>query len=750
MSRPLKTAIPAAVMGACTALLLSLGMALPSLGALFPQLALWPAVLLCGLFSLLIYGFFSVHLKFKWLLPLILLLGFGLWGALGGGPVFTAFQAVKAAFLSFQGVPEAALPYADAARLGLCLLFSLLGAALAWDRTLPLAVFVVLTVVAMAFVLSGQAGLLLYALPAAAGLLLLLADENGKRAVALLVAAVLTVTAFWTLPAKSPTVPALEQLAQDIRDFANDYLFFNEFRTSFSLVDEGYQPLRERLGGPAEPRNHAVMEVSTDRTVLLRGRTFNEYTGLNWIDTLNNRQYLYNASRTRSLRDELFDLNRPLSGVNIAAQPITVHMLGSSPTTLFAPARVQTLQLESKRMVLYYNQAAELFLTRDLAAGDTYSLTYLPYAPGSALTRQAVEASAGSTDPRYEQVARDYLTIPSHMHAQRELEDIVAQATAGAQSPYEKALGIQNYLRSHYTYTLQVRNPPEGVDFVAWFLIGEREGYCTYFASAMTMLCRIAGLPARYVTGYLAVPDENGVAVVAGRDAHAWTEVYLNGFGWLDFDATPRTDNDRSQDGDAPPSPDDQTPDATPSPSPSPSPSPEPTREPEDAPGDAPTPTPPPGGSDEAPTPTPEPSVPPQAQPDGSDPQPPFPWWIPLLILLLIALIVWRALATDPLRRAKRHPSRAADILFAAIQRFIACRGVTRQPQETLHDYALRADRTLSQGGLSPVSPLVHTYAAQVYGKHAAPVAPFRDCYIALRQAASPWTRFRLLLRRML
>lgn len=752
MSRPHKKNVEAAVMGYLTALLLGLGMALPLLGALFPQLALWPAMLLCALFSLLFYGFFSIHLKFKWLLPLILLPALGIWGALGGGPLFTAFQAVKAGFLSFQGVPEAALPYADAARMGLCLLFSLLGAALAWDRTLPLAAFVVPTVVGMAFVFSGQAGLLLYALPAAAGLLLLLADENGKRAVALAAAAVLTIGALFALPAHSPTVPALEQLAQDIRDFANDYLFFNEYRTSFSLADEGYQPMRDRLGGPADPRNHAVMEVSTDRTVLLRGRTYNEYTGLNWVDTLNSRQYLYSASGTRSLRDELFDLSRPLSGINIAAQPISIHMLGSSPTTLFAPARTQTLQLDSKRMVLYYNQAAELFLTRDLAAGDTYSLTYLPYAPGTSFTQQAVTASASLTDPRYEQVTRDYLTVPSHMHAQRELQEIVDQATVGAQSPYEMALGIQNYLRSHYAYSLDVQTPPEGVDFVAWFLIGERQGYCTYFASAMTMLCRIAGLPARYVTGYLASPDDNGVAVVAGRDAHAWTEVYLNGFGWLDFDATPRIDNDRAQDGDVPPPPGDQTPDAAPSPSPepSPSPSPEPTQEPEDASGDAPTPTPPPGGSDDAPTPTPEPSPPPQAQPDGNEPRPPFPWWIVLMILALIALIVWRILATDPLRRARRHPSRAADILFAAIQRFISCRGVTRQPQETLHDYALRADQALTRDGLSPITPLVNAYAAQLYGNHAAAVAPFQESYAALRQAAPLRVRFLLAVRRML
>ena len=764
MSRPLKNVLPAAVMGCCTALLLSLGMALPLLTALFPQQFPGPAILLCLVFSLGFYGLFSVPLRFKWILPLAAALLLGIWCAAGGGPVYTAFQAIKAGFLSFQGIPEAALPYADTARWAICLMLCLLGASLAWDRTLGLAVTVVTAVVGLSFVFSGGIQLLWYALPAAAGLLLLLAREEGRRLAALLVAAVLTLSAFFALPAPVPTARPLEQLAQDIRDYANDYLFFNEYRTSFSLADEGYQPLQDRLGGPAEPRNHQVMEVGTDRTVLLRGRTFNEYTGLNWQDSLNSRQYLYSASRTQSLRDELFDLTRPLSGVSVAPQTVTVHMLSASPTTLFAPARTRTLNLESRRMVLYYNQAAELFLTRDLAPGDAYSLTYLPYAPGNAQTEAAVSASAVLSDPRYDQAARDYLTVPQHMYAQKELQTIVAEATAGARTPYEQALGIQNYLRTHYAYSLDVSQPPEGVDFVAWFLIGERQGYCTYFATAMTMLCRIAGLPARYVTGYLAVPDDSGVAVVTGRDAHAWTEVYLNGFGWLDFDATPRTDNDRSTDGDAPPPdapPDENEPDAAPSPSPSPAPtpspdpspqpspepSPQPSPEPGEEPVDAPTPTPPPGAAD-APTPTPDPAIPPDAPPENA-PRPPFPWWI-LLLLATVGLITARFLLSLPLRRARRHPDRAAEILFDASARLLACRGVARQPQETLHAYAARADQALANDALPSIMPLADAYAAQLYGRHPAPVQPFRDAYAALHRAASPWARFRLALRRMM
>ena len=76
----------------------------------------------------------------------------------------------------------------------------------------------------------------------------------------------------------------------------------------------------------------------------------------------------------------------------------------------------------------------------------------------------------------------------------------------------------------------------EGVDFVAHFL-ETREGYCTYYASAMAVLARCCGLPSRYVTGYgLARDGESAYYAARGTSAHAWAEVYFHGVGWVPFD----------------------------------------------------------------------------------------------------------------------------------------------------------------------------------------------------------------------
>ena len=746
MSRPREGGVKAAVMQFFTVLLLSLGLSLTVFKALLPQQALWPAALLCALFSLALEGMALLPFKKKWILPTALLAALALWGALGGGPVHTAVQLVKASFLSLRGIPNAAAPYAAAARWTICLIFTLLSAALAWDDTLPLAVFSVVAILALIFIFSPQAQLLLYALPAAAGLLLMMAHGRLERLALLPLAALLALGAFFLTP-QPQTVPQLEKLATQLRQLVEDYLLFNEFRTSFSLATEGYQPLDNRLGGPADPQKHQVMEVTANRTLLLRGKTYNEYNGLNWYDTLSARRYLYASPRFAALRDELFDLTRPAQPGSLQPDTAHVRLLNHGTTTLFAPTHTRTVQTEGQRMVLYYNSASELFITRDLEEGDSYTLTFLPFQGGSRAVADAVAACARESDPHYQEVAADYLKLPRHI--QQEIFQIAQKAAGDAQTPYDQALNIMRYLRRNYKYNLQVKQPPEGVDFVAWFLIGEKEGYCTYFATAMTVLCRIAGIPARYVTGYIASP-EKGVALVTGEQAHAWTEVYLNGFGWLALDATPRGDEGQNSDPD--PSDDPAADGATPPPRSTPSPTPDastptpaPTAQPSDAPDDssAPpqsTPTPEPQSAN---TPTPPPADPLIGRGDS------FPWWIVLLLAAAIAGIAFRIWWMEPVRRAARKPEQGAEILFAAILALLERRGMKKMPQETLHEFAARAQERSSAGALPPLMPLADQLAAQVYGRHQADPTPFRITYQSLRAAAKPWTRLALALRRI-
>ncbi len=109
---------------------------------------------------------------------------------------------------------------------------------------------------------------------------------------------------------------------------------------------------------------------------------------------------------------------------------------------------------------------------------------------------------------------------------------------ANAQTPYEAAVAIEQYLESTKEYSLNVPNP-DG-EIADTFLFERQAGYCTYFATTMVVMLRELGVPSRFVTGYTTGQrvSENEY-VVRGLDSHAWVEVYFPSVGWVQFDPTP-------------------------------------------------------------------------------------------------------------------------------------------------------------------------------------------------------------------
>jgi hypothetical protein len=106
---------------------------------------------------------------------------------------------------------------------------------------------------------------------------------------------------------------------------------------------------------------------------------------------------------------------------------------------------------------------------------------------------------------------------------------------------YEKASALTEYLKANYTYSLTPGNLPSGRDFVDYFLFEVTEGYCVHFATALTIMLRIAEVPSRYVEGFkMGSEMEEGKYIVRNSDAHAWTEVLMDKENdiWMNFDAT--------------------------------------------------------------------------------------------------------------------------------------------------------------------------------------------------------------------
>lgn len=132
----------------------------------------------------------------------------------------------------------------------------------------------------------------------------------------------------------------------------------------------------------------------------------------------------------------------------------------------------------------------------------------------------------------------DYYTGINHALKDK-IQDLTLDVTKDASGIYEKLLAIEQYLH-RFTYTTTPKQLKKGEDAVYSFLFDSHEGYCTYFASAMTLMARSIGIPARYVQGYVVPADSKGWYdyTVREKQAHAWTQAYIDGVGWIAFEPT--------------------------------------------------------------------------------------------------------------------------------------------------------------------------------------------------------------------
>jgi protein-glutamine gamma-glutamyltransferase len=185
-------------------------------------------------------------------------------------------------------------------------------------------------------------------------------------------------------------------------------------------------------------------------------------------------------------------------------------------------------------------------LTRDQGDGlwtsphDYYKLDYTVLSDTEEISDEKLAEENSRAYPS--EIQRRYLQLPEN-HDQR-IDELAAEVTRGAATNVEIARRIENYLRTAYGYTLDLRRVEDG-DPVADFLFNTREGHCEYFASAMVLMLRARRVPARLVNGFQTgeYNEAADVYTVRQSDAHSWVEVYFPRHGqsgvWAPFDPTP-------------------------------------------------------------------------------------------------------------------------------------------------------------------------------------------------------------------
>jgi transglutaminase-like putative cysteine protease len=291
---------------------------------------------------------------------------------------------------------------------------------------------------------------------------------------------------------------------------------------------------RVQLGriGQIQQSSAVVMHIEIQNDLLggydlkWRGIALSNFDGRTWSNS-------YEQTQVRSAGDGLYRL-APLAGprgalanagrsihYRVLMEPLgtNVFFLAERPQSLAGTFRLVSMDAGGA----VYDLDAERPINRYEAESQ------LPVIDSDEL-RLAMNTAPGDMD--------EYLKLrpPLDIH----ISNLAKEIAASAPSNYDKAVAVEQYLSTHFGYTLELpRSLPQ--DPLANFLFERKKGHCEYFASSMAVMLRSLRIPSRIVTGFRGgeFNDLTGQYVVRASDAHSWVEAYFPGSGWISFDPTP-------------------------------------------------------------------------------------------------------------------------------------------------------------------------------------------------------------------
>lgn len=267
-----------------------------------------------------------------------------------------------------------------------------------------------------------------------------------------------------------------------------------------------------------------VFEVTSSTPGLLRAQSYEVYTGNGW-KTAGRDSEKVPAQQAAPGQAATTDKARQ-------QQSITVKLL-EGEDTLLTPgtplgANVATT-IETPRD--FSGDIERVQAQGSLGTNDSYNSV----GSVSVATAEQLEA-AGTNYPSW--VTQRYLQLPKIPQRVTD-EAIRVAATGGGTTPYQKAKAIEQYLQT-FPFDLNVTAPPAGRDMTDYFLFDLKRGYFDYQATAMAVMLRSVGIPARVTVGYVldSTQAKGNVYTVTKDDAYTWVEVYFPGYGWVNFNPT--------------------------------------------------------------------------------------------------------------------------------------------------------------------------------------------------------------------
>ncbi|MDI7277738.1 MAG: transglutaminaseTgpA domain-containing protein, partial [Anaerolineae bacterium] len=337
----------------------------------------------------------------------------------------------------------------------------------------------------------------------------------------------------WLVPRPAPAAPLglqWERFGGTWRRVQDEW---NRLYASLSYREQATTTSFSRtmtLGGSVVLHSTPMLEVKAPEAHYWRAVVLDRYTGSGWVDT--------STVTIERAPGAALAAWTGLQARKVVAQ--TVTLLQSREPLVFAAAEPLQAQLATRAQVFLPPDARE-----PIGAGFETTAVYAVglgrenrYEVRSLVTTASVRElrEAGTDYPDW--VIERYLQLPPTLPSR--VMDLASEVAGEGTTPYDQAVAIESHLR-RLRYSQSIDPAPAGQDPVDWFLFETGEGYCTYFASAMVLMCRSLGIPARIAQGYASgeYVAERDCFVVRHLDSHAWPELYFPRYGWIEFEPTP-------------------------------------------------------------------------------------------------------------------------------------------------------------------------------------------------------------------
>ncbi len=295
------------------------------------------------------------------------------------------------------------------------------------------------------------------------------------------------------------------------------------------------------LAGNPNLNNDVVFTVSSsDSTQYLESLSYDTYDGRSWSDS------------------PTFGLSLPANAIvptesqvvhTVVQQVNVVNPPGEQYPYILGASQVGSVDVPATALGTKNSDSLVALLAKNgkLTARQRYTITsYVSSADVNSL--QSIPMPADSPhisdnfDGQYPLTYYDPSILAAYLQLPKGLDPNIAlkaqQLTASAPTMYDKVIALETFLHSNYTYDVNIHLPP-GEEGVSWFLFrSNNKGFCNYFSTAMAVMARTLGIPARVVVGYTngQLDPKHHNRVIYGSDAHSWTQVYFAGYGWINFE----------------------------------------------------------------------------------------------------------------------------------------------------------------------------------------------------------------------